>query len=299
MSISEVTRRNIIDALIAGAVDWSGRLEEPQFLNRLFDLERLPSTDHRFRSAYGDILQHRVRNYDWDDDWVFHDARFNLFHCDTDLFLQFLCEMIHPVVRTDPEEVAKLQQLFNDHLRHDGFEVTERARISGRPVFAGRAIALGEPPALEPVREAFDAADATRVLQQITRIESAVNADPELAIGTAKELVETVCRTILRERNVQVDGSPELPQLVRLTMQHLNLVPAEVPENVRGRESIQRVLSNLGSIAQGIAELRNLYGTGHGRDIAVQPIEPRHARLVAGAASTLAIYLVETHRARP
>jgi len=68
MEISEATRRDIIDYLITNNVRWSGRLEEPEFLNRLFDLSRLPSTDYRksqFPTAYEDIWQHRVNNFDW------------------------------------------------------------------------------------------------------------------------------------------------------------------------------------------------------------------------------------------
>jgi len=71
MKISPVTRRDIIDALGAENINWSGRLEEPEFLSRLFDLMSLPSTDHRFADAAGDIWKHRVNNSDWNDDWVF------------------------------------------------------------------------------------------------------------------------------------------------------------------------------------------------------------------------------------
>jgi hypothetical protein len=43
---------------------WPGRLEEPEFLMRLWDLESMPSTDGRFSNAAEDIWQHRVDNYD-------------------------------------------------------------------------------------------------------------------------------------------------------------------------------------------------------------------------------------------
>ncbi|MFP3243938.1 MAG: hypothetical protein RXR20_05100, partial [Paraburkholderia sp.] len=45
MKISEVTRRDIIDSLTSEGVEWSGRLEDQEFLARLFDLNSLPSTD--------------------------------------------------------------------------------------------------------------------------------------------------------------------------------------------------------------------------------------------------------------
>ena len=72
MKISPATRRDIADAILAERIDWSGRLEESQFLGRLFDLTNIPSNDHRFKDAAGDIWQHRVNNpQDWEDDWVF------------------------------------------------------------------------------------------------------------------------------------------------------------------------------------------------------------------------------------
>jgi hypothetical protein len=62
-------------------------------------------------------LQHRVNNYDWDDDWIFSDTRINLNNCDDAEYLRFLCEMLHPVVRSDYEEVNQLLQAFNSFVK--------------------------------------------------------------------------------------------------------------------------------------------------------------------------------------
>ena len=61
---------------------------------------------------------------------------------------------------------------------------------------------------------------------------------------------------------------------------------------------IRRMLSNLNQVSQGIAELRNLYGTGHGRDGRFIGLKPRHAKLAVGAAATLGTFLLETHLER-
>jgi prophage maintenance system killer protein len=50
-SISEVTQRNIMDYLSAEGVPWSERLEEPAFLDHIWDLAEMPSTDSRFSDA--------------------------------------------------------------------------------------------------------------------------------------------------------------------------------------------------------------------------------------------------------
>lgn len=65
MRISQITRRDIVDAIQAESINWCGRLEEPEFPSRLFDLSSLPSTDGRFPDAAGDIWQHWINNHDW------------------------------------------------------------------------------------------------------------------------------------------------------------------------------------------------------------------------------------------
>jgi len=139
-TITEVTRREIIDHFIAGSIVWSGRLEEGDFLGRLYDLTRLPSDDYRFKNAAGDIWKHRVVNHDWPDDWIFHDGRFNLLRCPDDEFLRFLCETVHPVVRPDTDRARALVADLNQMLVTDGWELFERKQISGRPVFAAHQI---------------------------------------------------------------------------------------------------------------------------------------------------------------
>jgi len=134
--ITEVTRRNISDALALNKVNWAGRFEEQQFLARLYDVSAMPSTDRRYSSASEDIWKHRVMNSDWADDWVFYDSRINLINAPDEEFIRFLCEMLHPAVQSKMEEVERILALINEHLAKDGWELREEMAISGRPVFA-------------------------------------------------------------------------------------------------------------------------------------------------------------------
>jgi hypothetical protein len=298
MDISEATRRDIIDYLITNRVRWSGRLEEPEFLSRLFDLSRLPTTDHRrsqYPTAYEDIWQHRVNNSDWNDDWVFYDSRFNILHSEDEVSLKFLCEMLHPVVRTDPEEVESLRQIFNKFLYQDGYEIIERTRMSNRPIFAARRVQLAGKEILK-VKEAFKETTSEYAMRQITRMETAIRDDPDLAIGTAKELIETCCKSILKERGVQIDGNPDIPKLVKMTAKELNLTPEDIPGKPQTDDTLRRLLGSLATIPQSIAELRNIHGTGHGKELDTKGLGERHARLAAGTASALVVFLLETHQ---
>ena len=138
--VTEITRRAIMDFLSLSDFHWSGNLTESEFLNRLYDLSSMPSTDSRFSNAIDDISQHRYSFSDWDDDWVFHDDRFNLlWGPDTEL-LGFLCETVHPIVRRDGSTVKTMVEEYNRNLRMDGWELYRESAISGRPVYGAKRI---------------------------------------------------------------------------------------------------------------------------------------------------------------
>lgn len=145
-----------------------------------------------------------------------------------------------------------------------------------------------------------DSFGATQIQQQIKRMEQSIEPDPALAIGTAKDLIETCCKTILAERGIPLpQKSPDISDLTKAVMRELRLVPEDVPEQTRGANTIKRILGNLASIGGGISELRNLYGTGHGQDGKAASLSPRHARLAVGSAATLVTFLFETHKEQP
>jgi hypothetical protein len=171
------------------------------------------------------------------------------------------------------------------YLRKDGFQYVD-----------GRVVTGAGMPSLDGIKENAAEFDARHLTEQIRRIEQSIESDPALAIGTAKELIETCCRTILSERGKPVIGSPDIPILTKETLRELKLVPDGIPDQAKGSDTIRRLLSNLATIGQGLAEIRNLYGSGHGKDGKTQAIKPRHAKLAVGAAATLVTFLFETHK---
>ncbi len=152
---------------------------------------------------------------------------------------------------------------------------------------------------LDGLKETAVVFNAKYLAEQIRRMELSIESDPALAIGTAKELVETCCKTILAERAKPVTGRPDIPALTRDTLKELQLIPEAVQDSARGSDIIRRLLQNLGTIGNNLAELRGLYGTGHGQHGRTECLKPRHARLAVAAASALATFLFETHKEIP
>jgi len=292
--ITEVTRRRIFDFITVNSIVWSGSLSETDFLSRIFNLEKLPSTDGRFKNAWGDIHQHRINNpYDWEDDWIFFDSRFNLLEIDDLTFLKFLSEMVHPVVRRDQQEIDSMIKKFNEYLVIDGYELIKTSDISGWPVFSGRK--FNELPiSLKKVKDK-KIINLEYINKQIERIEQAISSNPDLAIGTSKELIETCCKTILEENYIELGKDTDVTKLVKETCKILKLTPEDIPDSVKASSTIKRLLNNLASISQSLSELRNAYGTGHGKSANYKGLSPRHARLAAGAATTLVLFIYETY----
>lgn len=116
-----------------------GRLTEIEFLDRLYDLEQLPSTDKRYKNAKGDIYCHTISFNDWPEFWFLDDDRFELKDgFEDEKLLRFLCEMLHPAVRDESSPWKDYLDRFNELLRVDGYELYSSYKISGRDIFKYR-----------------------------------------------------------------------------------------------------------------------------------------------------------------
>lgn len=291
-TISRQTRLDIFDGLRIANIHWAGELSEVQFLERMWDLSSLPSYDHRYRTAEGDIYQHRVNNSDGDDDWVYADARFDLLGCEDATFANFCAHMVHPAVRSNPGQTETVAGIVNDALAVDGWELAPGRKIGGRPTFHARRRGAREPVVVEPTTHE-KVADPALFDEHMRRIRTGLHGDPPSAIGSAKELVETTCRVILEAEGVAAGSADDLMTLYKSVAKELNLNAESVPDHAKGSRAAQGALRNLAATVQNLAEMRNALGTGHGRGKRSKALE-RHARLAVGAAETLCRFLMDT-----
>lgn len=297
--ITELTRRTLLDSFSLSRTWWAGRLDEVAFLNRVYDLSALPSTDRRYADAAGNIHQHRLNNNDWDDDWVFHDPRFELSRGPDEVLLRFLAEMLHPIVR-NADEVDDLLTRTNNALRPDGYELAVVDSMSGHPIFAGRARESfhGDRPALALDERAPELLTDPKVLHEhLDRIGSAVAKDPAAAIASSKELLESLCKIILDRAGKTYTRNDDLPALYKQVSTLLAIRAESVPQSAKGSQSAAMILRTLTTTVQGLAELRNEFGLGHGRS-GVSPALARHARLALNSAVTVTEFLLDTWQQR-
>jgi hypothetical protein len=102
------------------------------------------------------------------------------------------------------------------------------------------------------------------------------NDSPKDAIDGAKELVESVCRTLLRLIGEPAPGkTADLLDIAKSTLKTLELVPAGIDN---------KCLRQLVVLVATLGEMRSLRG-----------VSARHARLAVGAAATFAGFVAEAY----
>jgi hypothetical protein len=209
-------------------------------------------------------------------------------------FLDVLGVFMGNLERTFPEPTPwnPTAEKTGQQIEFDGFQ--KQLARDGYTYVGGAIVPVTAASRLADAKAIAAQFDAAHINDQISRIEASIDTDPTLAIGSAKELTESCFKTILSDRGVSY-STETLPQLGKKVMKELKLVPEEIPQAAKGAESIRVLLSNLAAIVQGVAELRGLYGTGHGKEGKSRGLSSRHARLIVGAASALVTFVWQTH----
>lgn len=131
--------------------------------------------------------------------------------------------------------------------------------------------------------------------QQIDLMVSMQANNPTDAIGKAKELIESCCKTILDEMGIDWDKNDDVPQLTNKVMKELNLLPSNVQPNDQGADAIKAILGSLRAIPTKLAELRNPFGSGHGKSASFKGLEERHAKLAVGSSITFVDFIWSTY----
>lgn len=155
----------------------------------------------------------------------------------------------------------------------------------------------GEPPLMTGARYvAQNIAAPERVNRAIDGIESNLRDDPGVVFDYAKSLIETTCKTLMKERGHEPDEAWKVQQLARFTLKAVVQVPSghSDPESAKAR--LETTLQGLIGIVQGIGELRNQEGEiGRGKEADRIGLTSCHAEFAARAADAVVKFLVESH----
>ena len=159
------------------------------------------------------------------------------------------------------------------------------------------AKASNTPFVMRGARDAMEGGLA-HIEEHVKGIEQAVAQNPGLAFDLAKTLVESTCRTVLRERSIDCAETDDLPKLFKIVTQHVPFLPSTASEASKVRSSLKRTLSGLNAAIHGICELRNQCGfASHGSDSPRPIMEGVQALLAAEAADAIVGFLHRAHRA--
>lgn len=192
----------------------------------------------------------------------------------------------------DPDRQQAVVAHLNRFLARDGLEVALRG---GRP----HLVELGRSGAVIGVIAAKVATlDFDTVQRDIERALASAESDPEDALTAACSIVESVCRSILAELKVPSPAKKDMDGLMRAVQEPLGLSPTRTDLPAEVAADVRQVLSGLTTTAKGIGALRTHAGDAHGRERGFRRIDARIARLAIHAASTLALFLIETWEKR-
>lgn len=193
---------------------------------------------------------------------------------------------------SEPERHLAVVDYLNKHLFYDGLKL-ERAGRSMRLVeIAEAAAATGE---LSAMAAGIDFDTVGRDLDRALR---AVSDDPEIAVTAACAVVESVCRSILVELEIDFPTKQDVSSLYRAVREPLGLDPMKeglTPEIVN---DVKSVLSGLVTAIQSIGSLRTHVGGAHGKEKGFRRIDARIAKLAIHSASAIALFIMETWQIR-
>lgn len=118
-------------------------------------------------------------------------------------------------------------------------------------------------------------------------------SDPDGAITLARTLLESVCKLILDELEIDYQDDFDLPKLYRLTSEAIKLSPSQYTEVL-----IKQILGGCASVVTGLGSLRNKASDAHGRGKKAIRLSSRHAELAVNLSGTMSMFLVSTWKER-
>jgi hypothetical protein len=179
-------------------------------------------------------------------------------------------------------------------LRPDAVRLVRALRRDGAPIDEnGNLVDVETSPVALPLDDFGRLSQPDVLFKHLERIRTGLKDDPALAIASAKELLESTCKFVLDDYGISYSSRAGAQDLYRNTARALKIDREAVPGNKKGSESARKILQNLATTVQAMAELRNELGLGHGKTKNSEALE-RHARLAFNASRTVVEFVLQT-----
>jgi len=130
--ISSITRRLMLDEFLLKEQYISDEELIP-FLESIWDLEDMPSTDDRFTDVRSDICQHMINNYDWDMNYLYEDI-LDVMYISDNMYITLLEQLAYPKYYDKNKQECFIEKI-NSIIKVDGFQLRESGQVSGYPFF--------------------------------------------------------------------------------------------------------------------------------------------------------------------
>jgi Abortive infection C-terminus len=158
----------------------------------------------------------------------------------------------------------------------------------------GRIEAGFAPPVLGSLSGAAEVLNFDTVSRDLERALASAQHDPEDAVTAACSTVESVCRSILIEVGESLPDKKDIKALFGAVRKPLGLGADRPDLDPLIVDDIRKILSGLATVVEGIGALRTHGGDAHGRERGYTRLDRRIASLAIHAASTIALFLIET-----
>ena len=192
--------------------------------------------------------------------------------------------------------VIELMEVSSSNLRWD-HEVMEPERERVRKALGeygltyikgGYIGTLGLTAVSKTLQEIIQARDLAGLQTEFDRIYENVESDPASAVTASCALLEALFKTYIEEQQLEMPSEQSIRPLWKVVRKDLGFDPVLVND-----EDLKTILSGLAAIIEGTGSLRTHKGSAHGRGKTVYMLKPRHARLAAHGAFTVASFVLE------
>jgi hypothetical protein len=140
----------------------------------------------------------------------------------------------------------------------------------------------------DPIGLCFSCVRETAFREDWVTCQGRILSNPAAAITAARTMLDTLLKTIVKERGGEPDDSGELGRLIKQAEDSIGF-------ERKDRQPEHQIFSGLANVINGIATISNAAGDRHGL-IAGQSIDdPRIASLCVNAAGTIGLAFIDLH----